>query len=89
MGQRRVASPVTATTDFLAAAILNKYGRAFPASFFFVHRTGMPTTAGPTRRCVTVDRSLSRRLRPPYSQTANVWHALTSSPERPRAILVT
>ena len=31
MGQRRVASPVTATTNFLAADILNKCGRALPA----------------------------------------------------------
>ncbi len=30
MGQRRVASPVTATTDFLAPDILNKCGRAVP-----------------------------------------------------------
>jgi hypothetical protein len=31
MGQRRVASPVTATADFLARDILNRCGRAFPA----------------------------------------------------------
>jgi hypothetical protein len=28
---RRVASPVTATTDFLAADVLNRGGRAYPA----------------------------------------------------------
>ena len=31
MGQRRVASPVTATTDLLAPDIVNMCGRAFPA----------------------------------------------------------
>jgi hypothetical protein len=31
MGQRRVASPVTATTDLLAANILDKYGLAASA----------------------------------------------------------
>ena len=34
-----VASPVTATTDFLAPDILNKCGRAFPAGTHALHRT--------------------------------------------------
>ena len=46
MGQRRVASPVTATTDLLAAAILNKYGRAFPAIDRALQRTLRPTAEG-------------------------------------------
>ena len=46
MGQRRVASPVTATTDLLAAAILNKYGRAFPAIDRALQRTLRPIAEG-------------------------------------------
>ena len=39
MGQRRVASPVTATTDLLAADILDKYGRAVPPVPHALRRT--------------------------------------------------
>jgi hypothetical protein len=35
----RTASPVTATTDFLAPDILNKCGRAVPAVPYALHRT--------------------------------------------------
>ena len=39
MGQRRVASPVTATTDLLAANILDKYGLAASAPSDARHST--------------------------------------------------
>jgi hypothetical protein len=39
MGQRRVASPATATTDLLALDFLNKCGRAFPPLWGALHST--------------------------------------------------
>ena len=62
---RRIAFPVTATTDFLAADILNKCGRAFPASIPPIQRTREPASgyhvtahaarAGRGRGCRYVD----------------------------------
>jgi hypothetical protein len=39
MGQRGVASAVTATTDFLGPDILNRYGRAVPSPSDAPHST--------------------------------------------------
>ena len=39
MGQRHVAAPVTATTDFLAPDVFNGSGRAVPAPSDTLHST--------------------------------------------------
>ena len=46
MGQRRVASPVTATTDFPAPDILDECGRASPAGTHALRRTLRPIAEG-------------------------------------------
>ena len=46
MGQRHVASPVTATTDFLAPDILAKHGRAVPAGTHALHSALRPIAEG-------------------------------------------
>src|SRR5258707_9954014 len=50
---RRRASPVTATTDFLAPDILNKRGRAVPAVPHALGRTRTTDAEGPPHQLVS------------------------------------